>query len=520
MASLTNYQLPGQLVPYQSDLTLAELPRFAAIPKEQLNCIASPSGLTWLPKSKFKSAYMGSKVHAVDCHGIPWRKRKNLKVVMSGEVAGKKEAPVETGADKSKNILNPISILQISNYLSTLHNPNGSSSPKLSTGPREYKIKKSLVRNRILAYTASKKGCKHLYFFTVTFPAGMPEPMGYRCLNTWFTSLRKQNLIREYLWIAERQPETGTIHFHIAVPHYMKVQHVNGIMRKILLRYAVLKEIPFSPAYFAPGKYNGVDIQGTWASGKKYVGPKTATNFADKRKSKSLTFYLTKYVTKNNETFEHLAWHNSRGFSAVFFSAALSESQVRASGLSYYLVPSHSEKIFIKYGEFGPMGEDGTGKYPDVEMYFRPWRRDAPQKFWDIVNEVNNFFQSIDELEEHFKTHKPEITMQNFDKPKYQKPVLDEGTNRLSFDDAKEHVLTNERRMQQAFIRFCGDFDYSKEFSDEMYFKILQRIDFIGMQREFIPLRALLCSVSEIEFSYLYHLYCYWAIDLLNQIPE
>lgn len=397
MASLTDYQLPGHIVPYQSDLTLPELPRFSAIPKEQLNCIVSPSGITWLAKSKFKSAYMGSQVHAVDCHGIPWRKKKSLRLVMSGEPVKKKEAPVETGADNKENQLSDITRLQISNYLSTLDNPGGIVIQELSTGPRQYKIKKSLVRNRILAYTNSKKGRAKLYFFTVTFPKGMPDGLGYRCLNTWLTALRRENMIREYLWVAERQPETGTIHFHIAVPHYMDVVKTNGIMRRILRNYAKEKVIPFPPSQFGRNekgkeKYNGVDIQGTWASGKKYVGPKTPTNFADKKKAKQLTFYLTKYITKNNETFEHLAWHNSRGFSAVFFSVALSREQVTKSGLAYFLVPMHSEKIFTRYSD-----ELGTDGKPELDMCFIPWRRDAPEKFWVAINKVNDFFQDLED---------------------------------------------------------------------------------------------------------------------------
>lgn len=405
---MPNFKVEGQAVPYLSDFTAAELPRFATVTRGQHNCIVSPSGITYLPKCSFKQVYMGSKYHAIDCHGIPWEKKTELKKITAGEkVTGKKEARVETQADINENffLLERYSSQQISDYLSTLPGYTGPTSPKLSTNKKEYRIKKSLVRSRILAYTKTKKGYRHLYFFTITFPAGMSDALGLRCLNTWLTALRKQNLIREYLWVAERQPDTGTIHFHMAVPHYMKIQLVNGIMRKVLLNYAKEKVIPFSQAQFHPGKYNGVDVAGTRLNGAK-TGPKTATNFAAKGKSGSLAHYLTKYVSKNNETFEQLAWHNSRGFSKLFFAIALTESQIRVSGLASWL-HTDADKRFEKY-ELLKSGEqvlDDKGK-PILLMLFVPWRRNAPDKFWDEVNKVNNFYQDMDDLKTQLQNQK------------------------------------------------------------------------------------------------------------------
>jgi hypothetical protein len=55
-------------------------------------------------------------------------------------------------------------------------------------------------------------------------------------------------------------------------------------------------------------KYNGVDI----AKDRK---TRRVTNFAKQNKQRSLSNYLTKYVTKNDSSFQHLAWHSSRGYS-------------------------------------------------------------------------------------------------------------------------------------------------------------------------------------------------------------
>lgn len=351
--------------------------KFQVVPttiNQPLTRIATPAGITYLKKSSIKSSvYLGSKYHAIDINGNAWLKKSDLKKSISADKEGKVKGKKKPGKlDKKPVTLNelPFTTGQISENLSTVGTDLPTKSEEIST-KKQYKVKKSLVRNRIQAWCNTKKGTKHLYFFTVTFPKGMPDAKGFMILNTWFTSLRKQRLIQEYLWVAERQPTTGTIHFHIAVPHFMKIQHINGIMRKILLGYAVRKEIPFLPEKFAPGKYNGVDV-----AGHKHLGKfKVATNFALKTKRGSLANYLTKYVTKNNETFDQLAWHNSRGFSALFLSIALNKDSFQATQL-------HQKLNWKK-------------KFENDFMIHVPWFGNAPPIFWEELSKVNNYFQSL-----------------------------------------------------------------------------------------------------------------------------
>ena len=487
------------VTPFISDISAKEIPQFQEL-RGNLTRIASPAGITYLKKSSVKSSvYLGSKYHAVDINGIPWVKKTELKKITAGEKRLKKKlAPVETGAANAFNSLNETA--QISQNLSTEESQLQTVSPELSTQKRLYRVKKSLVRNRLLAYTNTKKGSKCLYFFTVTFPVGMPENMGYRCLNTWFTSLRKQRLLHEYLWVAERQPQTGTIHFHIAVPHYMRVWHVNGIMRKILLGYAIRKEIPFPPEKFGKGRYNGVDIAGTRALGGQ-KGPKIPTNFAHKKKSGSLANYLTKYVTKNNETFEHLAWHNSRGFSQLFFSVALSREQMQASGLWKKL---YWEKKF---------------EHPNGLFVFVPWFGNAPPVFWQALNEVNDYFQNGE------TKHTAAMPMGQTCYHNVIKSHNDMWNKTDSFKmpvgKAEIEIANLEIQMEKAFLRYCGQCRYTKEFCSTVRMMVLQRIDYMGMVTEFGSLLQLL-EKEEYDpgFFYTYYLYLYWVVDLLNQIPN
>src|SRR5207245_2272494 len=118
---------------------------------------------------------------------------------------------------------------------------------------KSYSVNKPQVRQRLFGIRNSQKGKKHMYFWTVSFPEGTPDDVCYKAFNTWLTSLRKPQLgkdgksrlppmLKEYLWITERQdgkraPDkqpTNTLHFHIAIPHYMDVSKANGMMRGTL----------------------------------------------------------------------------------------------------------------------------------------------------------------------------------------------------------------------------------------------------------------------------------------------
>jgi hypothetical protein len=158
-----------------------------------------------------------------------------------------------------------------------------------------------------------------LYFFTVTFQAGTPDDTCYQALNTWLTILRQRELIKSYLWVAERQ-KNGTIHFHLAVPHYMKAPLVNRIMKNVLLDLKRKDQLPnWDRAKIV--KYNGVDIA-------KNRDTKRPVNFAAGGKDKALANYLTKYITKNETEMDRLAWHCSRDWSALILGMTFTRDEL------------------------------------------------------------------------------------------------------------------------------------------------------------------------------------------------
>lgn len=347
-------------------------PKLAPVPSTIQNPLtrkATLTGITYLKQGKYGSRYLGNKHYAVDINGnlLPAAELKKI-IQKSKPPAPKRKAPVETGAG-TKNFRIP-EPLQISCNPGSLPNLADTPAPETSQMQRGYKIKKSLVRHRLLNYINSQNGKKQLFFFTVTFPMGTADDVAYKIFNIWLTSLRKYKMLKNYLWVAERQGEKSkinntTIHFHIAVPHFMSVQKANAMMAGTLKTFAKRGEIPCS--VYACRKYNGVDIA-------KHRNTKRVINFAIKKGGRALGNYLTKYVTKNDSTFTHLAWHNSRGFSSVFTGVTFNKDEFQKNCLWKHL--------------------DFSKKFENEWIVFFPWKFNPPPLLTTHIDQLNSFIQS------------------------------------------------------------------------------------------------------------------------------
>lgn len=348
-----------------------ELPVLGKIPSahnEQPIIKLSSSGVTYLRGREYKKRYVGSKAHAVDINGKFWVKAKDLEKdikAAKGEAPRKKKLPVKNNQELQKFNTE----MQISGNLSTLEHTTAGDSVKLSTKKeRFYTIHKREVRQRILGYMNSQRGSKELYFWTITFPAKTQDLIAYRAFNTWLTTLRQYKMLKEYIWIAERQPQTDTIHFHIAIPHKMYVPRANQFMRGTLRTLAKQGLMPVSHLSPQIRKYNGVDIC-------KNRSTKRVINFAVKKGSRALAGYLTKYVTKNEGSFTHLAWHNSRGYSAIF------------TGITFTL----QEFKDLKFGFF----MNRTKRFDAEHFTFIPWISDPPPVWEKHLFQLNSYIQNL-----------------------------------------------------------------------------------------------------------------------------
>lgn len=331
------------------------------------------TGVTFMHTRRFRKRYTGSTACAVDLNGKLWLNARELERECKAE---RKEPPkkkrVSMPADPPKLFKeNDLDLSNakpdaISQKISDPDNfsPDGDKNnlpvPKKER-KKAYKIDKAKVRQRINAYINTQKGKKQLFFWTVSFPEHTPDDVCYKAFNTWLTSLRQHRMLREYLWVAERQTgerlkdktkaPTNTIHFHIAIPHFMNVQRANAMMRGVLKGYAKKGMMPGAvcdgrtkETYYKPciSRYNGVDIC-------KHRTTRKPINFAVPKGARALAAYLTKYVTKNDAGvadeqgniavpgFSHLAWHNSRGFSCLFTGITCTLTEFKKAGFGYFL---------------------------------------------------------------------------------------------------------------------------------------------------------------------------------------
>lgn len=348
------------------------LPKLGAIPPfyYDLNIKATASGVVVLKDSSFRSRYTGNKFCCVGPNGKLFLNANDLKKeeqqrrLLSN---GNKKTPAKNSRGKIITGDAVAGEIQNNEYLLTLPNELPVHINNLPTKkPRTYSINKQVVRQRLLGYINTMKGEKELYFWTVSFPAGLSDDIGYQVFNIWLTSLRQYGFLKEYLWIAERQ-QNKTIHFHIAIPHKMPVYKANAMMQGTLKTFAKRGLIPFT--IHQCKKYNGVDIA-------KNRNTKRVTNFANKKGSKSLTVYLTKYITKNSGSFSHLAWHNSRGYSSLFTGVTFTVPEFINYGFN--LLIDRRKKIVTEYFTFIPWQDTGP-----------------PRLLMDHLYKLNSYLQTV-----------------------------------------------------------------------------------------------------------------------------
>lgn len=259
------------------------------------------------------------------------------------------------------------------------------------TRTRNYTIPRSKVRSKAAAFFQVQQSKKFMAFYTVSFPAGIPDDLAYKLFNTWLTRLRNKKKgigLKSYLWVAERQEgmhkeaaianfekkranaleketssrkkelitafydkkirnwkPTNSIHFHLLTNNYMPVMVANHYMKAALKTKQ--KEGWKFLEDFDTEKYNGVDV--------KHVGGNR----------QRLGYYLTKYITKNETAIDHAVWRTSRDVSALF-TEQLTEDDKR-----YLMWKMLQDRYCKKEGTKAPMYRV-NGKYVD-KTWLPPW---------------------------------------------------------------------------------------------------------------------------------------------------
>lgn len=282
---------------------------------EELTIKADLNGITILNEGRYRKRYTGSRKFSVDINGH-LHTSSQLKKILLPTIEKRPPRKAVTAVPVSEDEPQP---------------------------EKSYSINKPEIRQRIFAMISKQKK-KELYFWTVTFPLKTDDKVIYKLFNTWLTTLRQKKWLKNYLWVAERQ-ENGTLHFHLCIPHKLSVVAANRAMARILAGASERGEINYSKHQCR--RYNGVDI----AKNRK---ERKVTNFANgKRGRRALVTYITKYITKNNGSFTHLAWHNSRGFSELFTGITFTAAEFVEKFCLGKFVRRHSA-IRNKYFSFWP----------------------------------------------------------------------------------------------------------------------------------------------------------------------
>jgi hypothetical protein len=176
------------------------------------------------------------------------------------------------------------------------------------------------IRDKFTAFFSASRGRNT--FCTLTFIQRVRDADAVKILNKFFVAVRKEFPEMNYIWVAERQKKNtkfpDNIHFHMIFDRRLPVREYNALWvlqqynsglvgwSKKLNREISMQEI--NQAY-EEGKihrhFNPLDIKPV-------------------KTMDVLAIYLTKYVTKNEDSFGCLAWHCSRKVSRMVTGRAAS----------------------------------------------------------------------------------------------------------------------------------------------------------------------------------------------------
>jgi hypothetical protein len=173
------------------------------------------------------------------------------------------------------------------------------------------------VKDKI--YSMYRANPRTHFFITLTFISQVKDQDAVKVLNKFLTVLRTDYGGKfNYIWIAERQngekskrdEPTGNIHFHCVFDKRFDVQLIN--------RLWVLQQYNSGITHH---KYEKAFIEKCYSENKGSYQIKYYLNPVDAVKVngvRGLSSYLTKYVTKNEDSFHCRVWHCSRTVSSLF----------------------------------------------------------------------------------------------------------------------------------------------------------------------------------------------------------
>lgn len=341
----------------KNTIQLPALPRVPHSQADPLTIKITQTGVTLIKEGAYRTRLTGGEC-VVDINGKLHLSRAAYKKKLQVENDQREQYKISIGytQKKSRGI-----------FRKPLPNSNEkkSDSEDTATIKKTYTVNKKEVTNRLHCMTgclfSHLKKNAFLGMLTISFPPAVSEANGMQALNTWLTAIRKK--LGQYIWVSEFQ-KNGTIHYHLLILKRVNIVKVNRAMKVVLCNMVRAGAIKHS--VHAMKRYNGVDL----AKDRK---TRQVTNFCDPRARKALGWYITKYITKNNATFQHAAWGCSRAFSAIF------------TGLTC----TYNEFISVQWGANAWENPVLSNQW----FEFFPWHSETgpPKEFTSFLNITNSY---------------------------------------------------------------------------------------------------------------------------------
>lgn len=228
---------------------------------------------------------------------------------------------------------------------------------------KEFILNKSKVRKRVLAFANLNKSKKFLSFITMTFPCGMSDFGGLIILNIWLTRIRKIRPSFSYLWVCERQ-KNGTIHFHILTNEYLNIRIINHFAKVAI--HNRLTDGYEPDINFDYNKYNGVDVRRIY-------------------NTKGVVAYITKYISKNDNKWNHLCWNCSSNISNLLVTQRITSDQLT--------------KLLEYTAQKGLQQLDLTKCINYEHVLIIPFNKPPPQHIFREMEELNNYiYENLDTI--------------------------------------------------------------------------------------------------------------------------
>jgi hypothetical protein len=155
---------------------------------------------------------------------------------------------------------------------------------------------KSKIRKKVMAFAQLQK---KLTFITLTFVNLVSDQIAVKILKRFLDNMKKGKEDFDYLWVAERQTNNevfeGNIHFHLITDKFWDIKK--------------------SWKYW-------IDLQAKQGIKPRDENFKPSSAFDVKRiaskNPRSISSYLTKYITKNMAQFKCQVWNCSKGVSNLY----------------------------------------------------------------------------------------------------------------------------------------------------------------------------------------------------------